>query len=203
MSYYSFTENGLLLGASTIAAFSLVPLAITPASWFMLLLMLITIYVNINITQKKQQQHQYEWIKIAIAGFLIGSISDYLMNIIARTRPFNPANPNWANMDIYFKKVGTIKSYLFAGLLTAWMNINTFAITGITPVLSNHLPTIIAMTGFVVGALWGMVVESFNAKAAQPLMVFYKNTPGGYIENRIWDGLTIALASVLTWFVLR
>lgn len=83
----------------------------------------------------------------------------------------------------YFEEQGTWLAAAFAGMLTAWMVLGTYAISG------NKLNAVVA---FVVGAVWG--VASQYALALRPLLPFYENTEFGYIENRIWDGMSVVFA---------
>lgn len=182
----------ILLVLSAVALFSLLPLSIFSSTIFMgVLLLLALMYIK-----ARKPCAFSKWMTVAVSGFVIGAASDYTMNIIAQSRKPNSPNPNWTNMKTYFDSVGTTDSFLFAGMLTAWMTVNTFAL-----MFSDSLLTTLFI-GFLVGAGWGVVVESLHAKAAEPLMVFYNNTPGGYVENRLWDGATILLSSGVTFFVL-
>lgn len=138
------------------------------------------------------------WIKFTLVGFFVGALSDLVMNIavhIFRAR----GNTNTSNMVRYFTLTGSLNSAFFAGLITSLMVLNTVAFVNITEVPNTFLYTTLA--GFAVGALWGVVVEVWNAKAARNLMLFYKNT-SGFLENRVWDGLSIALAVNLTKLII-
>lgn len=130
------------------------------------------------------------------AGFFVGAASDALMNFVVRQ--VDSPNPNWSNMVSYFDTVGVLPSLLFAGALTSGMVLNAALFRDFlaTPPIVSLI-----VTGFVSGALWGVWVESLRAKAAEPLMVFYDNTPGGYTENRIWDGLSIVFACLIVEYV--
>lgn len=151
-------------------------------------------------TQPEQQHKKLVcWLGV---GMVVGMVSDLLMNMLCRYMVTQRENTgravNWFNMVTYFDTVGALPSMLFAGALTALMTLNTFALLG--PNVCPYTCVIkVAPVGFVVGAAWGVWVESLRAKAAEPLMVFYDNTKGGYIENRLWDGATIALGSSITW----
>ena len=205
------TTNILHVGVvgSLMSLLSLVWLNITYASIFMLTLL--TLFLMLLFHHSRQPR---VWSLIGLIGFLIGYVSDYLMQVFVRFYQRHKRNPRdnsrSGNMIKYFDRVGSTRSSVFAGLLTAWMTMNTFVIDGLTTTDTNpknmlsviNLKNII-LIGFGVGALWGVVVESLNAKAAAELMVFYKNTPGGYIENRVWDGLTIALSAGITVAVIN
>jgi hypothetical protein len=149
-----------------------------------------------SIEQKKVMDL---WIKYTLVGFIVGGISDLLMNLLVRMFR-TPGNTNTNNMVRYFTVTGAINSALFAGLITSLMVINTVVflrITGLPLTLAA-----MAVTGFMVGVLWGVVVEAWNTKGARHLMVFYKNTVGGFVENRMWDGASIALAAALTKVII-
>lgn len=121
--------------------------------------------------------------RIALGGFIIGAFSDLTLNFLAHLP--SSKNVRWAYMRSYFSDVGTGLAALFAGALTAWMVLDVVAISGgLNP-----------LVGFVVGAAWG--AASQYAKAFAPLLPFYKNTPYGYVENRIWDGASTAFATAV------
>jgi hypothetical protein len=100
-----------------------------------------------------------------------------------------PGYKRWNNIKTYFDDVGPW-ALPFAGILTSSMVLLGFAIFSVTKMAPGWLMLI---TGFCAGVVWG-VVEVFNAKAALPMFVFYKNT-SGFLENRMWDGASIALAT--------
>lgn len=119
---------------------------------------------------------------LAFAGFLAGALSDLALNVI--THKF-PETIRGKYMIQYFEEQGTWLAAAFAGMLTSWMVLGTYAISG------NNLN---AVAGFVVGAGWG--VASQYALALKPLLPFYENTEFGYVENRIWDGMSVVFAIV-------
>ena len=201
-SLFLLNKNTLSLAAigAIVSLLSLIWFNITDTS-----ILMFTLLVGFIIVSLREMPR---WAVISVLGFMIGYVSDYIMQLFVRFYEKHKRNPSSnsrsGNMVKYFNSVGSMRSSVFAGLLTAWMTINTFVIYGLT--LSNNMSVNmnredlikIILIGFGVGAFWGVVVESFHAKSATELMVFYKNTPGGYIENRIWDGLTIALSSGIT-----
>lgn len=137
-----------------------------------------------------------DWIWYTFFGFLVGMFADLIMNAVVRLLQ-GPGRTNINAMVTYFDMVHMFPSGFFAGLITALMVLHTVAISKLVG-LSSYMPSYVAyaIIGFMVGALWGVVVEAWNAKAARKLMVFYKNT-SGFTENRIWDGLSISLAGAL------
>lgn len=129
------------------------------------------------------------------ASMFIGTVSDLTMNAMATGLSSRVTPPsNWINMYKYFKQIGVFASAMFAGVLTTSMVLNTALFMTLVEEWQNipHNPYYAVLMGFFVGAIWGVFVESGNAASARELMVFYKNT-SGYLENRIWDGATIAL----------
>ncbi len=192
-SVYSGDERNAYVTASV--AFMLAALLflnVPMSSSFLVLVLSITAYNNkLNV----------EMLFYAVA---IGSLSDLTMNYLAHhfAPKMSKVPNNWQTMTIYFNQVGVFPSAMFGGVLTAGMVLNTALVMSfLETVLGWEYNGYVAMlVGFVVGALWGVVVESGRAEAAKELMVFYKNTKGGYLENRIWDGLTIMLATGLLHF---
>lgn len=115
---------------------------------------------------------------ITIGAFVFGALADSSLNYLSK----NGTNGRWKYMRMYFEEVGDFTAALFAGALTAWMVLDTVALT-------NALNPLV---GFGVGAFWGVLSQ--YAKAFEPLLPFYLNTPYGYIENRAWDGFSTMLA---------
>jgi len=155
------------------------------------------------MTPSEKRRRIVCWLGVA---FVVGMVSDYLMNVVCHYMVTQRENTgwsvNWFNMVEYFDRVGTPLSMMFAGTLTALMTLNVLVFFDPYQCTTACIGKLI-FVGFVVGAAWGVWVESLRAKAAEPLMVFYDNTKGGYIENRLWDGATIAFASVITWTLCR
>jgi hypothetical protein len=153
-----------------------------------------TLYTSVEDDEARRQLGV--WLAYTLLGFLAGMFADLLMNLTTRllTGARRATSGNMYEMQRYFGMVGALPSALFAGLITSTMVLHTVA-TSVVLGFGARDAVSLVLLGFFVGAAWGVVVESANAKAARELMVFYKNTPGGYTENRIWDGLSIALAT--------
>lgn len=129
--------------------------------------------------------------KLCLSSFLIGAISDLLLNLyVHKSTLIN--SPRIKTMIYYFNKSTTIFASIFAGMLTLWMCLGTYIIT--------ELKWTSLITGFIIGVLWGCLCQ--NTKSFIYLYPFYMNTTG-FIENRIWDGITITYAMFINIIIFK
>jgi hypothetical protein len=137
---------------------------------------------------------------LVLTSLIIGFFSDLAINGFSKIA-INGINNNKRSKALqkYFSKNGTIFSAIFAATLTALMVLNTHAVLEIFGYtdpdsdLSKETQEMLigVSVAFIVGAVWGAVVQDSNSmKTFRP---FY-NTTWGPWENRFWDGIAVAFA---------
>ena len=205
VDYYDPTIDFIYLIVVVLGLLTLKYFAVPHANVVMAITIIVTTLTlifsggNDKISRKTKM---HSWIKYILIGFIVGTIADLLMNFLVNLfKTKGNKNTNINNMIIYFNQTGTINSSFFAGLITSLMVLNVIVFASILDLPDTLLN--LTLLGFVIGVLWGVVVEVWNVKAAKKLMVFYNNTKGGFMENRIWDGLSIALAAGVTKAIVK
>jgi hypothetical protein len=127
---------------------------------------------------------------LVAAAFAAGALADGAL-YLASTRLWTEPGAKRARMlEQYYAHTGLGLAMLFAGLLTVWMALPAVLLWRAADAPLAALP----LFGFVCGALPGVLVQ--DAPAMANLLPFYQSTSGD-LENRAWDGASIAMVCVL------
>jgi len=156
---------------------------------FMIILALIGLYLSNNRIS----------LDYTLIAFIMGFFADLFLNFSSRNGVFKGIRG--LQLKNYFNKVGTLTAAIFAGMLTVWLVIPTISIWS---VLNRELDGIDELYIFPIGFLFGFLIGTFSqpTKALKPLLPFYSSTYG-YIENRLWDGLSVVIALVPCYFLVN
>lgn len=124
---------------------------------------------------------------IAAIAFAMGFISDVALNLYSGTS----MGIRSQRLNFYFGLVGPLKAAVFAGFLTVWLVLPSYAIWLFIDGQSRISPWWILLIGMVFGFLIGFLSQP--TRALRPLLPFYKST-SGWLENRLWDGISVVFA---------
>jgi hypothetical protein len=127
---------------------------------------------------------------LAAAAFLAGALADGALYLASVHLWTDPDSARARMLEQYYDRSGLWLAMLFAGFLTVWMTLPAVLLWREAGAPLWALPVI----GFVCGALPGVFVQGSPAMAN--LLPFYSATTGD-LENRAWDGASIALVCVL------
>lgn len=124
---------------------------------------------------------------IAAIAFAMGFISDVALNLYSGTS----TGIRSQRLNFYFGLVGPLKAAVFAGFLTVWLVLPSYAIWLFIDGQNRISPWWILLIGMVFGFLIGFLSQP--TRALRPLLPFYRST-SGWLENRLWDGISVVFA---------
>lgn len=133
---------------------------------------------------------------VAVIAFFMGFFADLGLNLMSSTS----GGVRSRMLQRYFRSVGAVKAAVFAGMLTVWLVLPSYAIwlylDGVTD--GGQSKFLLLPIGFFFGFFIGF--GSQPTKALKPLLPFYQVT-SGWLENRVWDGVSVVFALLPIMFL--
>lgn len=154
---------------------------IAASTLFMVLLLVAVLVVHYEQIEKVAV--------VSAIAFAMGFFSDLGLNLMSS----RSSGRRSVQLQNYFREVGTLEAALFAGMLTVWLVLPSYAIW----LYINARERISEWLLVPIGFLFGFFIGFFSQPtlALRPLLPFYLTTYG-WGENRLWDGASVVFAII-------